>query len=118
MAFLGELGVVERRVRRLEIGAAVLFVGIEKEGIESSVEIVMARDIILRAAARIELADMPDQITQAPLQFGPARQYFGLIEQDRQRVRNRSILDDETALHVDFAERKLWIEQNPAFGVS
>ena len=34
MAFLGELGVVERLVGLLEIGAAVLAVGIEKEGVE------------------------------------------------------------------------------------
>src|SRR5260370_24208015 len=60
---------------------------------------------------------MPDQITQPPLQLGPARQNLGLIEQDRERVRDRAIFNDETPLHIDFAERKLRVEQNPAFGV-
>ena len=116
MALLGELGIVERCVRRFEISATVLLVGIEEEGIEPPVEIVVARDIVFRTAARIELLDVPDQITQPPLQLGPARQYFGLIQQDRQRIRNRAVLDDESAFHVDFAQRKFRVEKNPAFG--
>lgn len=48
MPFLGELGFVECQVGRFEIGAAVLLVGIEEQGIEPSVEIVVARDIVLR----------------------------------------------------------------------
>ena len=117
MALLGELGIVKRRVRRFEIGAAVLLVGIEEERIQPPVEIVMARDIVFRTVARIELPDMPDQIAQPPLQLGIARQYFRLIHQDRQRIGNRATLDDECAFHVDFAERQLGVEQNPAFSV-
>ena len=33
VTLLGELGIVERRVRGFEIGAAVLLVGVEEEGI-------------------------------------------------------------------------------------
>ena len=55
MALLGELGVVERRVRRFEIGATVLLVGIEEERIEPAVEIVVMGDVVSGAAARIEL---------------------------------------------------------------
>ena len=117
MALLGELGVVQRRVRRFEIGATVLLVGIEEEGIKAAIEIVMVRDVVQGLAARIELLGMPDEVTQTPLQLGPARQYFGLIHQDRQCIRNRAILDDEGSVHVDFAERKFRVEQNPAFGL-
>jgi hypothetical protein len=42
---------------------------------------------------------------------------LGLIHQDSQRVGDRTILDDEAALHVNFAQRKFRVEQNPAFGV-
>src|SRR6202022_1804988 len=112
-----ELGVVKRRVRRFKIGAAVLLVGIEEEGIEPAVEVVMARNIVFRTTARIELPGMPDKIAQPPLQLGPARQYFRLIEQDRQRIRNRAILDDESAVHVHFAQCKFWVEEDPAFGI-
>ena len=55
MALLGELGVVERLVGRLEIGAAVLPVGVEEERIEPAVEIVVMRDVAPRAFGGIEL---------------------------------------------------------------
>src|SRR5258708_37760130 len=113
MTLLGELGVLKGRVRRLKISAAVLLVGIEEERIEPPVEVVVARDIVLRAIARIELPGMPDQIAQPPLQLGPARQYFRLIQQDRQRIRNRALLDDESALRVNSAHRKFRVEQHP-----
>ena len=116
MALLGELGIVERSVGRFEVGAAILLVRVEEEGIEPPVEIVVARHIVSRTRARVELLGMPDQVAQPPLQLGPARQYFRLIEQDRQRIGDRAFLDDESALHVDFAERQFRVEQNPTFG--
>ncbi len=117
MAFLGKLGFVKARIRRLEIGAAILLVGIEEERIEPAVEIVMARDIVPRATAWIELLGVPDQVSQPPLQLGPARQDIGLAEQDRQRIRDRTLFDDECPLHVDLAQREFWIEQDSPFGV-
>ena len=118
MPLLGELGVVQRRIRRLEIGAAVLLVGIEEQRIEPAIEIVMARHIGFRPRGRIELLGVPDEVAQPPLQLGPARQHVGLVEQDGQRVGDRAVLDHESAFHVDFAERKLGIEQNPPLGVA
>jgi hypothetical protein len=61
MTLLGELGVVQGCIRRLEIGAAVLPVGIEEQRIEPAIEIVMARDIVLRARRRIELLGVADE---------------------------------------------------------
>ncbi len=116
MALLGELGVVERRIRRFEIAATVLPVGVEEEGIEPPVEIVVMGDIVLRPAAPVELPDMPAEIAQPPLQLGPARHHFGLIEQDRQRVRDRAVLDHERAVHIGFAQRQFGIEENAALG--
>src|ERR1700719_2050620 len=113
MACLGELGVVKRGVACFKISAAVLLVGIEEEGIQPPVEIVMTLDIVLRTAGRIELPDMPDQVAQPPLQLGIARQYFRLIHQDRKGVCDRALLDDEGALREDFAEGKFGVEQNP-----
>ena len=72
-----------------------IVVGIEEEGVEPAIEIVMMRDVIKGSSAQIELPGMPDEIPQKPLQSGPARHYFGLIHQDRQCIRNRAILDDE-----------------------
>ena len=117
MTLLGELGIVEGGVRRFEIGAAILLVGVEEERIQPSVEIVVVGDVVLRAAARIELSEMPDRVAQPPLQLGPARHHVGLIHQDRERVRDRAVLDDEGAFHVDFAERKFGVQKNPALGL-
>ena len=49
MALLGELGVVERLVGRLEIGAAVLPVGVEEQRVEPAVEVIVMSDIASRA---------------------------------------------------------------------
>ena len=46
VAFLGELGIVERRIRRFEIAATILPVGVEEEGIEPPVEVVVVGDIV------------------------------------------------------------------------
>src|SRR6202040_372192 len=54
VTLLGELRVVERLVRRFEIGAAVLPVGIEEERVEARVEVVMMGCVAPRAAAPIE----------------------------------------------------------------
>ena len=51
MALLGELRVVERLVRVLEIGAAILPVGVEEQRVEPPVEIVVMRDVAARARA-------------------------------------------------------------------
>ena len=116
VALLGELGIVERRVRRFEIGAAILPVGVEEEGIEPPVEIVMMGDVVPRPAAPIELPDVPAEIAQPPLQPGPARHHFGLVEQDCERIRDRAVLDHERAVHIGFAKRQFGIEEDAALG--
>src|SRR5579872_4002854 len=116
VTLLCELRVIERHVLLLEIGAAVLFVGIKKERIEPAVEVVMMGDIASRAAAEIELAEMPHQITRQPHRLGPARQPFGLIHDYRERVRNGAVLDDKAAVHIDFAERQFGVAQDLPLG--
>ncbi len=61
MALLGQLGVIERLFRALEIGAAILPVGVEEERVETPVEIVMMRHIAARTRARVELDQTPAQ---------------------------------------------------------
>ena len=118
VTLLGQLGIVEGGVRRLEIGAAILLVGVEEEGIEPPVEIVMMGDVVPRPAAPIELPGVPREIAHPPLQAAPARNHFGLIEQDGKRVRNRAVLDHERAVHIGFAERQFGIEEDAPLGLS
>ena len=76
MPLLGELGVVERHLRRLEIGAAILLAGVEEERIEPAVEIVVMCDIAARA--RIELLQVPRQITHLETIAVPMRSHVNL----------------------------------------
>jgi hypothetical protein len=55
VALLGELGVIEQLVGRLEISAAVLPVGIEEQPVEAAVQVVMMCNVALGARAGVEL---------------------------------------------------------------
>lgn len=110
--FLGELRVVERGVLRLEIGAAILLVAIQEERIEPGVEIVVMRDVVTGARARIELLQVPRQVAQMPPGSCPLRQEVGLIEQDREGISYGAALDDEVAVHIGLAESELGIDED------
>src|SRR5689334_24197482 len=100
MPLLGKLGVVETGVRRLEIGATILLVGIEEELIEPAIEIVVSRDVATRPAAPIELVEMADEIPCPPFPGRQARrQHLRLAHQDREQVGKGTLLDDELAIH-------------------
>ena len=111
MALLGELRVVERLVRVLEIGAAVLPVGVEEQRVEPAVEIVMMRDVAPCAPARIELPQAALEIAQQPLRPRPVRRMPSVLaEHDGEHVSDGALLDDEGAIHVGFAELEFGIE--------
>ena len=115
VALLGELGVVERLVRRFEIGAAILLVAVEEERIEPAVEVVVVRDIVARARPQIELLQAAEQIAHEPRRQRPIRRGNALLaQQDREHVGDRALLDDEGAVHIGFAELELGIEQDRA----
>ena len=116
VALLGELGVVERRIRRLEVRAAVLHVGVEEEAIEPPVEIVVTGDVALRPRSRVELLEVAEKITQAPLEFGPARREVGLAERDFKQIRDRPFVHDKGAFGVKLAQRQFRIEQQVTLG--
>ncbi len=117
MSLLGELGVVERLVRRLEIGAAVLPVGIEKQRIELSVEIVVVRDVATRTPTRIELLQTAMEVAQQPLCPRPKRRLAAdaLVQHNSKNVGDRALLDHHGAVHIGFAEFDLGIDQHTAF---
>ena len=49
MPFLCELGIVKRLIGFFEIGAAILPIGVQKERVKSSIEIVMMGDVSARS---------------------------------------------------------------------
>ena len=118
MTFFGELSVIERLVGGLEICAAVLPVGVEKQRIELAIQIIMVRGIETGAWRRIELLQAAMQVAQHPLQLGPDRRpaVAALAQHDGQHVGDRALLYDDAAIHVSFAEPQLGIDENAAFG--
>ena len=68
---LGDLGVVEGLVGGLEVGAAILAVGVEEQRIELAVEVVVVRDVAARALRRIELPQPAVEVSDQPLQARP-----------------------------------------------
>src|SRR3954463_7747555 len=76
----------------------------------------MMGDVVAGTAAPVELPHAPAEIAQPPLQPGPARQHLRLVEREGGPTRDGAVLDHKCAVHIGFAERQLWIEQNPALG--
>src|ERR1700679_3748857 len=104
MALLGQLGIIERLARGLEIGAAILLIAVEKERIESAVEVVVMRNVVARARSKIELLQAAEQVAYEPRQR-PIRYGNGLLTQQHcDHVSYRALLDDEAAVHVRLAE--------------
>ncbi len=117
MAFLGKLGIVERLVRRLEIGATVLTIGVEEQRIELAVEIVMMRHVASRPRRRIELLQTAMEVAEQPLRARPKRRLAAdaLVQHDGEHLGDRALLDHHRAVHIGFAEFDLGIDQDTAF---
>ena len=73
VTLLGELGVVERLLGTVEISAAVLPVRVQEQRIKPAVEIVVMRDVMARAPARIELMEAAVEIAEQRLWPRPVR---------------------------------------------
>jgi hypothetical protein len=115
---LGKLGVVERLLRALEIGAAVLPIGVEEQDVKSAVEIVVVvRGVAPRSPARIELFNAAQQIADEPAQpYPPGRALAALTEQDGKDVGDRARFDDNAGIHIRFAEFQCGIEEDAPLG--
>src|SRR5262245_66339274 len=106
MTLLRKLGIVERLLAGLEIGAAVLPVGVEKQRVKLAVEIVVVRRVAPRSRARIELFDAAMEVADEPPQPRPRRQsaLAALTEHDAKDIGDRALFDDDAAVHISFAE--------------
>src|SRR5579875_1293674 len=70
------------------------------------------RHIAARPRTRIELLQAPEQIACQPPRQCPARCGYALLpQQESQHVRDRTLLDQERAIHVGFAHAQLRIEK-------
>ena len=75
----------------------------------------MVGDVVARPATEVELLEVADEVAQPPLRPAPGRQHLGLVQQDRQRIRDRAVFDHKRAVHIDLAKGEFGIEENPSF---
>src|SRR5471030_2275036 len=110
MALLVELGLLERLVAILEVGAGILPVAIEEEIVELSVEIVVMRHVALRPANRIVLLDDADQARPEVRQLDEGRRFElrHVATEQIEQVVDVAILDGERAVHEGLAEGEAW----------
>ena len=116
-ALLGELGLVERHVGVLEVGAGILHVAVEEEPVEPFVEVVVVRDV---GARRLEpdgaqdrrVGDAAAEVQDPGGRGGDLGARVGLGERDQ--VVDVALLDDEAAVHVHLGEGEAGIEQRCA----
>src|SRR5215831_8633710 len=73
VALLRKLGIIEGLLGSLEIGAALLPIGVEEQRVKLAVEVVVVRDIAPRSPARIELLSAAIEVSNDPAQSGPGR---------------------------------------------
>ena len=112
---LVELGLLERLVAVLEVGAGILPVAVEEEIVELAVEVVVVRHVALRLADRIVLFDPADR----PLpEIGPADERRGVdrrhvAAQEIEQVVDVAVLDRQLAVHVGFAEGEAGMKNQP-----
>ena len=116
-ALLGELGLVERHVGPLEVGAGILHVAVEEEAVEPLVEVVVVGDV---GARRLEadgaqdgrVGDAAPEVVDPGEGGGDLGAQVGLGEQDE--LEDVALLDDDAALHVHLGEGEAGIEEHAA----
>ncbi len=113
VALLGELGLGEAGHAFLEVGAGILQVVVEEEGIEAAVEVVVVLDVVLRAVGRVELAEAPQVVAGAADAPQPPRLVDpGQVFHERQhQVGDGALFHDVAAVHVLLAELQVGVEE-------
>ena len=115
VALLGELRLLQTQIRCVEIGTAILPVGVQEQRVQAIVEIVVMRDVAPRAAAQIELPQVAGEPPRCSRQLCPkGGSCGGLIDQKGHQVGYRALLDHQLAVHVEFAKGEFGIKQETA----
>ena len=117
MPLLLELRLLERLVTDGEIGAGILPVVVQHQRIEACVEIVVMRDIALRAPGKVQLIQVPAQpanlLHQLFERMAPA---FHHVEGEQVHHLEEIAIDRlDFAVHIGFPQRQRRIEEQAAF---
>ena len=116
MALLRQLRVVERLAGLLEIGAGILPVGVEEEVVEAGVEVVVARDVLLRPRAAVALVQAAKRDPRPIDRLDPRerRKILEVLRAEIEKLIKRAFGDDDAPVHEEFAEVGRGIDQKLA----
>ena len=115
---LGQLRFLQRAVGPLEVGAAVLLVGIEEQLVEPTVEIVVVGDVAARAPGIVAADDAARKeaaACRACAQEASALR-LGVAQHELEEIVDGAALDDEAAVHEQLAQAQLGIDDRGALG--
>ena len=116
--FLASLRFLERVVGLLEVGAAVLLVGVEEQLVEPVIQIVVVSDVAA-GAPRIVAAD--DAAREEAIATEEARRerallILGVAQHKLEELVDGAALDDEATVHEQLADAQLGVENGGALG--
>jgi hypothetical protein len=118
VALLGLLGVFERAVRRLEIGAGILPVAVEEELVDPAVDVVVMRHVAACKANRVALVQTAERDAKLKRELHAGGRLDGgcIGEDKRQEIIDRAPLDCQAAVHIGFADCEVGVEHQPEGG--
>jgi hypothetical protein len=111
MPLLGELRLLQRRLRRLEIGAGILPVGVEEQRIELGRQIVVVMDVAAGPLRGVVLDDaaigQPRLVDRPHPGLARARPgAVGIVRNKLQEIEDGADRHVEAPIHVGLAERQ------------
>ncbi len=112
MPLLRKLRLFQCGIRRLEISAGILPVGIEEKIIDAAVNIVMMSGIPLGPESRIELPPTAEPDAHFIQRFQPERprRCRNILHQKRNQIIDIAAFDHEAAIHIGFTQFQLRVE--------
>ncbi len=116
MRLLRGLRILKRHGGIGEIGAGILFVGIEEEVVELGREVIVMGDVAPRAACRVELAQAPHHEAHAMRRNQPGGRVGSCRVRDRQPEEPMQvvIVDRDRAVGIAFAQGQFGVGDQPS----
>ncbi|HEX9753630.1 MAG TPA: hypothetical protein VGA46_09335 [Methyloceanibacter sp.] len=96
----------------LEVGAGVLHVGVKEEAVQAAIEIVVVRSIAPRAPYCVALMLRAQCNTKPVVRPRDPRRRSAteIAAEEHEQIADRPLRNDDPAIHVKLAKRKLWSE--------
>ncbi len=116
--FLACLRFLERVVGSLEVGAAILLVGVEEQLVEPAIQIIVVRDVAARAPGIVAADDAAreEAIATEKARRERALLLLGVAQHELEELVDGPALDHEATVHEQLPDAQLGVENGGALG--